>query len=440
MSTAPITGFTIPDDLRDAIEDYAALIVRVGVNVQPGQPLLLRAEIEHAEFVRILVAAAYKAGAKYVQLQWADDPIARTRLLESQPEHLDFFPEYEVARHREMVDDGWALLSIVGPSHPNSFEDVEPALMRRVQQARLRKIKFYNAAVMANTIQWSIAAVPTAAWARQVYPDLEPAEAVTTLWRTILNLVRADQPDPVAAWQQHDLMLSGIANALIANRVRSLHLFDPTPGSDGLPSTDLVIGLTDAPVWVAAASQTPNGVRFIANMPTEEVFTTPHRLRAEGYVRTSKPGFPFDRRVEGARFAFKEGAMIDYSAEQGQDALDELFRIPGANHLGEIALVDVKSPVNQSGVVFYETLFDENCVVHMAFGKAYPEGIENGNSMTEEELVAAGVNDSETHVDFMIGTPTMRIEGITADGSRITIMDQGAFTPEVAQVDRHETE
>lgn len=431
MSAVPVTGSPIPEELRDAVEGYAALVVRVGVNVQPGQCLLLRAELEHAEFVRLVVAAAYKAGARFVQLQWADDPIAKARYIDSQPEYLDYLPEYEVARHREMVNDGWALLSIVGPSHPTLFEDVEPALMRRVQQARLRKVKFFNAAVMANTIQWSIAAVPTVAWARQVYPNLEVDAAISQLWRTILSLVRADLADPVAAWLQHDQVLSGVATALIENKVRSLHLFDATPGPDGLPSTDLVIGLTEAPVWVAAASHTPDGTRFIANMPTEEVFTTPHRGRAEGYVRTSKPGFPFDRRVEGARFVFKNGALVEFSADEGQEALDELFRVPGADHLGEIALVDVRSPVNRSGVVFYETLFDENCVVHMAFGKAYPEGIENGNSMTEEELAAAGVNDSETHVDFMIGTPTMRIDGITADGSRFPIMQNGAFTPAV---------
>ncbi len=431
MSVAPVTGFAIPAELREAVEGYAALVVSVGVNVQPGQSLLVRAELEHAEFVRLVVAAAYKAGAKFVQLQWADGPIAHARYAESQPEHLDFFPEYEVVRHREMVNDSWALLSIVGPGFPTIFEDVEPALIRRVQQARLRKVKFFNAAVMSNSIQWSIAAVPTVAWAQRVYPEMEVGAAVVQLWRTILSLVRADLADPVAAWLEHDQTLSGVATALMENRVRSLHLIDATPGPDGLPSTDLVIGLTEAPVWVAAASHTPAGTRFIANMPTEEVFTTPHRSSAEGYVRTSKPGFPFDRRVEGARFAFQNGALIEFSASEGQEVLDELFRVPGADHLGEIALVDVRSPVNQSGVVFYETLFDENCVVHMAFGKAYPEGIENGSSMTEEELAAAGVNDSETHVDFMIGTPTMRIDGITADGSRFPIMENGAFTPAV---------
>lgn len=431
MSSVPVTGYAIPEDLKQQIEGYAALVIGVGVNLQPGQCLDVRAELEHAEFVRALVAAAYRAGAKLVVVQWADDPVARIRYTESQPEYLDFFPEYEVTRYREMLDEKWALLSIAGPAYPDHFSDVDPALMRRAQQARLRKIRFYNAAVMANQVQWSVAAVPTAAWARQVYPDLEEGAAVETLWRTILRLVRADQPDPVAAWKHHDANLGGIAQAIMDHKVRALHLHDPAPDPDGKPSTDIVIGLTDAPMWVAAGSNTPEGVRFMANMPTEEVFTTPHRGRTEGYIRTSKPGFPFNQRVEGARFVFKDGAVVEYSADVGQAALDELFRVPGADHLGEIALVDIMSPVNQSGVVFYETLFDENCVVHMAFGKAYPEGIANGSAMTEEELAAAGVNDSETHVDFMVGTATMNITGITASGAHVPIMENGAFAKTV---------
>jgi len=427
MTSTPITGYAIPEDLKQQIEGYAALVIHVGVNLQPGQCLNLRAELEHAEFVRAVVAAAYRAGAKFVAVHWADDPTTRARYEESQPEYLDYFPEYEVARHRQMLDEQWALLSIAGPAHPDHFEGVDTALMRRAQQARLRKIKFYNAGVMANQMQWSIAAVPTVAWAQQVYPDLEPGAAVEQMWRTILKLVRADQPDPVAAWKQHDTNLGTIAQAIMAQKVRALHLHDPAPGPDGKPSTDVVIGLTDAPVWIAAGSNTPEGVRFMANMPTEEVFTTPHRGRADGYIRTSKPGFPFGQRVDGARFVFKDGAVVEYSAEVGQSALDELFRVPGADHLGELALVDIKSPVNQSGVVFYETLFDENCVVHMAFGKAYPEGIANGNTMTEEELANAGVNESETHVDFMVGTPTMSITGITVAGEHVPIMVNGAF-------------
>lgn len=440
MNTTPVTGFQIPEELRQQIEGYAALVVHVGVNLQPGQCLNLRAELEHAEFVRAVVAAAYHAGAKFVAVHWADDPAARIRLTESQSEYLDYFPEYEVTRHRQMLEEKWALLSIVGPAHPDHFQGVDASLLRRVQQSRLRKIKFYNAAVMANQMQWSIAAVPTVAWAQQVYPDLQPQQAAEELWRTILKLVRADQPDPVAAWRQHDANLGGIAHAIMTHKVRALHLEDPAPAADGKPSTDLVIGLTDAPVWIAAGSNTPEGVRFMANMPTEEVFTTPHRGRAEGYIRTSKPGFPFNQRVEGARFVFKDGAVVEYSAEVGQEALDELFRVPGADHLGEIALVDVKSPVNQSGVIFYETLFDENCVVHMAFGKAYPEGMADGNSLSEDELAAAGVNESETHVDFMVGTPTMNVTGITANGVRVPIMVAGAFTDAMLAPTTTETE
>jgi aminopeptidase len=162
-------------------------------------------------------------------------------------------------------------------------------------------------------------------------------------------------------------------------------------------------------------------------MPTEEIFTTPHCRQAEGYVRTSKPGFPFERRVDDAFFRFREGEVVEYSAAEGQDVLDQFFQIPGAQRLGEIALVDVRSPVNQSGLLFYETLFDENCVCHMAFGQGYPEGVLHGSTMTDEEKAAHGINLSETHVDFMIGTPTMNVTGIRSDGTLVPIMRHGMF-------------
>ena len=407
---------------------YAKLLIRTGVNLQPGQSLRLGAELAHAEFVRLVVAAAYEAGARYVQVDWADTPLARARLLHSQPDFLDFVPEYEVQRHRQMVDEHWARLALVGPEFPDLLGDVEPSTMRRVQQARIQKLRFYMQAQMANQLQWCVAAVPTTAWAQKVFPDAQPDWAVKQLWEVILQTVRADQPDPVAAWRRHDEQLRSLTNFMHRERVRTLHFVDAAPGPDGKPATDLMLGLTDFPVWVAASSMSQEGIPFFPNMPTEELFSAPHNARTEGYVRTSRPCFPFERRVEDAYFRFAAGEVVEYSARVGQEVLNEFFAIRGARRLGEVALVDVRSPVYQSGLTFYETLFDENAACHIAFGEAYPECIEGGAGKSEEELAALGVNLADTHVDFMIGTATMAVTGHTQDGRQIPIIRQGQFT------------
>ncbi len=408
-------------------EIYADLLIRVGVNLQPGQGLTLRAELEHAPFVRRVVGAAYRAGARYVALQWDDDPSARERLLCSRAEFLDYVPGFEVARMRQMVDEGWARLSLVGQSHPKAMDDVPPSVMRTVITARRAAMQFYSEATMANRLAWCVAAVPTVAWAQQVFPELEADAAVNALWAMIFATARVDQPDPIAASLAHGQRREAVAQALMRLQVRSLHFVDSTPGPDGRAATDLVVGLSEAPVWIGGPSQTPQGVYFDPNIPSEEIFTTPHNMNVEGWVSTSKPTFPFGRRVENAWFRFSKGLVVEYRAEIGQEVLDEFFQVPGAQRLGEIALVDVRSPVNQAGRVFYEVLFDENCACHMAFGEAYPGGVANGESMDADERDAAGINRSQIHSDFMIGTATMDVTGITADGVRVPIMVNGMF-------------
>lgn len=428
---APAPGSAARSDtglpLDAQLDAYAELLVKLGINLQAGQAMALSAELEHAPFVRRVVRAAYRAGARYVDLTWRDDLIECERVRESAEEALDYVPDYVVARARQQVDESWPLMVLVGPSTPDAFEDVDPALLTRMRQARRRKTRFANEAVMADQVAWCIAAVPTAAWAQKVFPDLAAQAAVARLWETVLMTVRMDQPNPVAAWAEHSARLSQIAAALNRSGVRTLHFVDAAPGPDGLPATDLAVGLTEAPVWVAASSKTPSGVEFIPNIPTEEIFTTPHALHAEGYVRTSKPGFPHDRKVDGALFRFRGGEVVEFSAEVGQDALDAFLHIPGAHRLGEISLVDEGSPINRTGILFHETLFDENCVSHFALGKAYPKGVLHGETMTEDERAAIGINESDTHVDFMLGTPTMRVTGIRPDGSEVPIMVDGHF-------------
>lgn len=410
---------------------YAELIIRLGVNLQPAQSLRIGAELEHAPFVRLLVTSAYKAGARYVHVDWDDSPTSRARLLHSNPDNLDFMPDYEVTRHREMVDDTWARLSLDGSAFPDIFDDIDPALMRRMGQTRRKRLKFYGQAQMANELQWCVAAVPTRAWAQKIYPTLSEEAAISQLWSTLLHVCRVDETDVLTAWQLHDQRLKRVVNFMAQQQIRTIHYFDPALGPDGKPSTDLTVGLTDFPRWIAASSQTPAGVEFFANLPTEEVFSTPHNARTEGWARTSKPTFPFEREVNYAYFRFEQGKVVEFHAQQGQEVLEQFFEIRGTRQLGECSLVDVCSPINQAGVTFYSILFDENAVSHIAFGEAYPEGVEGSEAMAEEQLRDLGVNDADSHLDFMIGTPTMHVYGQCADGQEVTVMHNGQFTAEV---------
>ena len=418
-------------DLPAMIERYADLLVRFGVNLQPGQSLRIGAELEHAPLVRQVTEVAYQLGAPYVQVDWTDTPLQRARLLYASSDTLDYFPKYEVARHRQMVDEGWARLALVGAAYPDMLKDVEPAAMRTVSVTRAQKLKFYMQVMMANRIQWCVAAVPTAAWAGQVFPDMAEADALDALWRTILKTCRVDRRDPVQAWMDHDRAMKRVVDYLMAQDVRTLHFLDTATGADGRPLTDLRIGLTDRPRWLGASAQRPDGVPFMPNMPTEEVFTTPHNQRADGYATLSRPAFPFQREVRGAVVQFREGEVVDFTAEEGRDVLEQFFQLDGTRRLGEVALVDSRSPVGQAGVVFHEILFDENAACHIAFGEAYPDGVVNGSELPEEELRGLGANKADAHLDVMIGTPTLQLTGICADGREVPIMEHGRFVPAV---------
>jgi aminopeptidase len=408
------------------IQVYANLLIRTGVNLQPRQGLLVRAELGHASFVRQVVAAAYQAGARYVHIEWVDAPSTAAMLSNTDVEQLEL-PVFEIERFRHLVDESWARLSLVGEEFPKALAAVDPDALRKWTIRRARAIKFYTEAMMGNKMQWCVAGVPTPAWAQRVFPDKPVDQAVEALWQTILRMTRADQPDPAAAWDALNRQVKGVAAFLQRNQVHTLHFTDPTPGPDGKPATDFFVGLADGARWVGGASQTPDGVPFQPNVPSEEVFTMPHKQRTQGYVRTSRPTFPMQREVSDAWFRFEAGEVVDFSAAIGEDVLTQFFTIDGARRLGEVALVDASSPIFQSGLLFYEILFDENAACHIAFGEAYPECVEGGGAMSREELVARGANFGDTHVDFMIGTATMNLTGLCADGREVVIMRDGRF-------------
>lgn len=411
---------------------YAELLVKVGLNLQPGQGLFIQSEMVHRDFVQRVVVEAYKAGAKYVESSLGDPINGKSRFLHAAPDTLEYVPEWSIGLHRQMVDEGWARLALAGEEFPGLFDDIDPVLMRRAAVSRSQKLKFYSEAIMSMQMQWCVAAMPTANWARKVFPELPAAEAIDKLWQMILASVRVDQTDPVALWWVHDERLKRVSAFMKSCQVRAVRFIDTATDASGQPLTDLTVGLLDASQWLAASSSTPKAVRFFPNMPTEEIFTTPHRMRVNGYARMSKPGFPLGQQVDDALFRFKNGELVEFLSSKGEDILRQMFDMRGAKYLGEVALVDSRSPINQSGTLFYNTLFDENAASHIAFGRAYADAVEGGTVMGEAEREAAGINDSDTHCDLMIGTPTMRVIGICADGSEVTIMQDGQFVDEVA--------
>jgi aminopeptidase len=419
------------DQLLAQQRAYADLIIRSGVNLQPGQGVAVRAELGHREFVRILAAAAYDAGASHVEVLWQDPLVNKIRYQHVQPDYLGFVPEFEVARANEFLDDRWARVALTGDEYPNALEEVPPAVLREYQQSWYKKLGFFQQRTMNNEIAWCVAGVPMAPWAQKVFPDLDAATATERLWEMVLRVCRADQPDPHGAWREHDANLKKVSAFMDRHQVRAVRFLDQRPGPDGKASTDLTVGLTDRPNWSCGTSDSAAGQPFFANIPTEEIFSTPNRARTEGWVRTSKPGFPFQRELLNAYFRFERGEVVEWQADKGQEVLDEVFQIPGARRLGEVALVDVRSPINQSGLIFHNTLFDENAVCHIAFGRGYPEGIQGGSKLSPEALDALGLNSSDIHIDLMIGTETMQVIGTCADGSEVLVMDGGLFVDEM---------
>ncbi len=426
------------------LEQYAHLLIRLGVNLQPGQSLAVRTEPVHRDFALVLAAAAYDAGAKYVAIEYSDMRLQSIRVKRNSEEALEHLPSYMEAIAQERKDESWAAISLVGEEDPSLPAQLDPNKLRILQTAEYRAMMPWRSSMMEMKQQWNVASLPTPAWAQKVFPDLPAEQALPRLWQEIRRIIRLDTGNPLDAWQVHLGNLASARSTLQAKQVRALHFYDPEPGPDGKPSTDLTIGLTDRPHWAGGNSglgkdsdedsgeedqnRTPV---FLPNIPTEELFTTPHRLRVNGWTRTSRPSFPFRREVEEVSFRFEDGRVTEFSAGDDQETYEQFFAVEGTRFLGEVALVDVSSPIFRSGLTYYSTLFDENAACHIAFGQAYPIGLEGGAELSPEELLEAGVNKSDLHLDVMIGTPSLDVTGHLADGGTLEIMREGRYTSDV---------
>lgn len=404
------------------LENYADFIVRVGVNVQPGQTLIVNAPLEAAPLARLCVRSAFAAGARDVRVDWSDDQVSRLRMeLGSEEALCDVKPYLERSYLDYAESEGGVCVLHLLADDPEIFAGLDGAKINRVGLARRRALANWRVYTMNDKIQWCIAAMPSAPWAKMIFPELPEAEAVEKLWDVIFEVCRVTGGDPVAAWRAHVEKLGRLRDTLNELDLASVHF---TSGN----GTDLTVGLADGHRWESAASLDDRGTKFIPNLPTEEVFTAPHKDRVDGVVYGTKPYVYNGQLIKGFHVTFKDGRVVEYGAQENEALLGELLDSDeGARSIGEVALVPASSPINRSGLLFYNTLFDENAACHIAFGDSYPGTCIGGKEMTDEERAAHGMNKSAIHEDVMIGAEDTCITGLTKDGRTVEIFRGGEW-------------
>lgn len=402
------------------LQNFAELAVRVGANMQEGQEVVIRCDVQCADFAHLIAEKAYEFGAKFVRMQWRDEVLGRINMLGASKETLCEIPDFLVAQNKYFIDHKVCLISI-SAGDPNIMKGCDPDKMKASSLATMQANKEFRAATMSNLLRWTIVSIPTKAWAKQVFPNLDPDEAVDKMWDAIGHIMRLDTDDPTEAWRQHIATLHRRAEFLNKHNFEYIHLVN---GS----GTDLKVGLATDHQWIAAEELGQDGVPFTANMPTEEIFTAPHNRKIDGKVVNALPLVNNGNVIDGFEITFQKGRVTSYTAKTGYDALKNILTTDeGVLSLGEIALIGKHSPIAESGILFYNTLFDENASCHLAFGASYPTTVKGGNDMTEQQLARHGMNQSLQHVDFMVGTKDIDIDGIGYDGSVTPLFRNGEW-------------
>ncbi|MFZ5991828.1 MAG: aminopeptidase [Deinococcota bacterium] len=401
------------------LDKLADVTVQVGLNLQRGQELVITAPIEALPLTRKITERAYQAGAKMVTTLYSDDAATLARYRFAPSDAFDYAPAWLYEGMAEAYAAGAARLAITG-QNPALLKGQDPDRISRASKAQSIANRRALELIASFHINWSIVAYATVDWAKMVFPDLPEGQAVEKLWEAIFKASRLDTDDPVAAWAAHNANLHKRVQFLNEKRYAALHFKGP--------GTDLKVGLADDHVWSGGAAVAKNGVVCNPNIPTEEVFTTPHKDRVEGYVSSSKPLAHQGSLLDGIRVRFEGGRIVEASAKVGEDILKQLLETDeGARRLGEVALVPHSSPIAQSGILFYNTLFDENAASHIALGQAYSECIRGGDRLSREELAARGANASLIHVDWMIGSNEIDVDGITHTGQAEPLMRRGEW-------------
>ena len=407
-------------DLTEMFEKYADLVIKVGVNLQKGQRLVISAPLEAAELTRALTAKAYDVGCPYVDVNWSDEALSLIRFQHAPRDSFNEFPTWRIRGSIERAKEGAAFLSIAG-SNPDLLKDQDPELVAQAQKVGAEQSKPFNREYISTMkVSWCVLSAAVAPWGARVFPNAPAGEQVDLLWDAIFKMCRLDEDDPTTAWKTHIEVLERRREYLNEKAYTALKYT--------APGTDLTLGLPEGHIWKGGIDQNAQGTTFVPNIPTEEVFTLPDSNRTDGMVSSTKPLNYGGRLIENFSLTFQEGKVVGVEAETGRETLKKLVETDeGAARLGEVALVPHSSPISKFGKLFYNTLFDENASNHVALGQAYNVCLEGGEEMSEEDFATAGGNTSVTHVDFMIGSEDMDIDGVLPDGSTEAVMRGGEW-------------
>lgn len=403
--------------LETSLQKYAELIVKLGVNVQPGQTVLIRAPMERVDLVRKIAAEAYLAGAVHIEYEWHDDELTLARYQNAPAASFEQVPQWVRSKYEALVDEGVAVITISAPN-PQLLRDVNRDRVAQDMKTTSEALTRYTTALSGGTLRRTVAAAPTIAWAKEVFPDLSEDDAVQKLWDNIFMATRVNQENPMVAWTHHVSDINRRLGVLHQLNLRSLHFQGP--------GTELTVELPRNPRWIGGGLNDPSGVFHAPNIPTEEVFTAPQRGGVNGIVRSTKPLNHSGNLIENFTLTFVDGKIVDCTAEHGKEILDKLIATDeGSHYLGEVALVPDDSPISKLNVTFKHTLFDENASCHLAIGTAYPFCIEGGTAMNKAELLEHGLNTSLVHVDFMIGSDALHVQGETVSGEVVPLFKHG---------------
>ena len=408
------------EKLQPQIKKYADLIVRKGVNARPGQEVVVQCPVERADFCRTVVGAAYSAGAGHVTVLWADDAISRLTYENVEAAWFETVSSWQREQLNSLAEAGACFVFIEG-SDPQAFAGIDPAKPAAAARARNTQCSTFRHGLDFNINPWCIAGAPVAAWAREVFPDKEDEVALYELWRAILQTARADGEDPESAWELHDATFDKNLRFMNGSHFDRLHYQSKN-------GTDLYVGMTSAHLWAGGKCVNTDGVPFFPNIPTEEVFTSPDRTRVEGVVYSAMPLVHHGMKIDDFWLRFEAGKVVDFDARIGKAALASILDADeGSRYLGEAALISKNTPIRESGILFYDTLYDENASCHLALGAGFAECLEGGYDLTQDELLEHGVNSSSTHVDFMIGADDLNITGIKENGEEIPVFSNGQW-------------
>ena len=404
-------------DIHHNLEKYADLIVNIGLNLHEGDKLSMRMSEHSLPLARLVAKKAYEKGVSDVRMEFSDDTITLDRYLLAPDEAFEKYPEYLVDFSESLLKDNYNVVNLLAPN-PDLLKPADPARIAQWQKVAGKASKRLMAYTMQNKVKWCVTAVASPAWAEAAFPDLPEEEAMQKLWENIFKATRVDQDDPIAAWEKHDQELK--KHEAFLNEAR----FDRVRYQG--PGTDLMVGLVKNHVWKGGSGFSQKGDRFFPNIPTEEVFSMPDADRVDGTLRATMPLSVRGQIVDDFHFTFKDGKVVDYEAGTGKQILDDLLEMDeGAKHLGEIALVADNSPISNTGILFKNTLFDENASCHFALGAAYSENLKGATDRSEEENRKLGMNNSLIHVDFMVGAKDVTVTGIKEDGTEIVLLKDG---------------